>query len=224
MNKIFRVLSLIWLINLLVGFSAGANGIDDISIDFLEEKGLISQRLFDSDIVTRNDCIVSIMKIIGVTESTASGLIGIPRYQPIFDDVHLWRPSDSYYINQGYIYAANIHNIAYGNENRYFLPFRPVTAQEALAFIVRCINNQWVDDEAASIGKEEIISIAKTKGILLATDRFYNNENIDITPSEFCILLSRLLNQPRYRYFNDKGECLFGKQNDKPYIDYLKEQ
>mgnify|MGYP003284566919 CR=1 FL=1 len=127
--------------------------------DTLFQYGIMDEVLVQKDSITRKECIVSIMKLIGMTEEYAATYKYRSFYSPVFDDIERNRlGSDIGFTTDdtkssrddpafGYIMAAGLYGIAYGEpiDRRLFnfYPDRTATLKEAIAFISRCLGQGY---------------------------------------------------------------------------------
>jgi len=79
----------------------------------------------------------------------------------------------------------------------FFFPERTVKIKEALAFMVRCLEENTDYDS--------VIDNAKEHQLIKDDDKFAVCPDVAITPSDFCTLLERLLQQKRYKYYDGKA-------------------
>ena len=176
---------------------------------------LIGNEGFEStDTVTRYECVTAIMKAIGATEDIARDIKGF--FYDSYSGV-LLKPERSFFDGDGkgpdfdfvkyysketgYISLAFYYGIAKGEiigNHRYFYFDRPVTAKETAAFMMRCLRGPDLGD------LNETFAMAKESGLIKEEDVFYGDGDSLIAPDNFCIMLQRFLNQPRYLYFDEE--------------------
>lgn len=119
------------------------------------------------------------------------------------------------------IYLAVAHKIANGeisNGRRYFYYERPVTANEAAAFMVRLLEEEQPAD------METTNQLARDYGLILPEDEAYQDGEQTITPDYFCTMLFRFLELPRYYYFsNEEGDSkkYCDEERSMTYLEYL---
>ncbi|MBE7052665.1 MAG: hypothetical protein E7391_00115 [Ruminococcaceae bacterium] len=116
-----------------------------------------------------------------------------------------------------------------GNNDEYVYMnfYRTVKLNEALAFMVRCLEK----DKAIGKGLDETFEMAKEKGLIKETDLFYEFPEKNLTLSEFKIIFKRFLKMPRgwyhqlpltedyFNYFNYK----YDENRSKTYEEMLSE-
>lgn len=191
--------------------------------DILVKLNVINKSYFlDFNTVTREECIIAIMRVIGVTDEEINSLKGADFIS--FVDT----PSFSYF---GCAYLAKI---AYGEEcvvdyptprtshtlkntDFFFFPDRPVTPKETIAFIIRCLEETNQSDINYTFER------AKDYGILNDEDSFINNAASPINQDDFCVLLERFLHQNRYKYFGreDNTFNMEGNRDEKYSMTYF---
>ena len=185
--KVVLCISLLFVLASTLSWATSENQEYYDAMEILKDNDILEEKL-----ITRQECLVSIMKILGVTQEIS--LKTNPRYVPVFDDSY----NSPYY---GYFVYAFDNDIAYGtvrDNKRLFEPTRYATYTEALTFIVRCLTKETVDVE----------EYALENGILKKSDTFYDILDDYITKDEFCVLLGRML----------KCKCCVyvGKEIDNP--------
>ncbi len=171
----------------------------DIYNNDLKKFNIINEMDFtDTSNITREKCLVAIMKTIGVTDNDIKKLNGSDRYA--FADTPTY----------SYIGCAYYAKIAFGEEkvidyatyrtshtgknvDLFFYPDRYATIKDCLAFCTRCL-----DDNVKTI--EDVVEKSIEYG-------FIDNEdikNIDnyINKDEFYNILNKMLHQKRYRYYS----------------------
>ncbi len=176
-----------------------ATNLDDIEINAILKNNNIIEETF----ITRRDCLVAIMKIVGVTNDMEIGV----HTEKYFSDC-----SDTDII---YFSNAIYKDIAVGtrklSEYEYeFKPDRCATYNDVLMFIVRCLTSET----------KNVAEVAVELGVLKRTDSFYSDLEGYITNDEFCILLGRMLAKKCYIYV---GKDVANPQS-KTYLDILKER
>jgi len=220
MKIVARILSLVLVCSMLCGTvyaedseNAQASVTGEQAFETLKSYGIADDSLHNNVMVNRADCVIAIMKIIGMSAEREAH-VGRSYYQPVFDD-------EGY---DGYVYeAAGV--IAIGDGNRNFFPDRDVTVKEVAAFMVRCLVRLGDSgDERMSVGLDDTFAKAKDLGIIQEADTFYNDSDATLTPNEFCVLLNRMLYQKRYMYYDydNKFNIQFDTSGSGRYIDYLK--
>lgn len=189
------------LISLVVFLNLTCLAVDSENIEI--NAILKNNNIIEETFITRRDCLVSIMKIIGVTNDLEIDI----HTEKYFSDC-----SDTDII---YFSNAIYKNIAVGtrklSEYEYeFKPDRCATYNDVLAFIVRCLTSET----------ENIVEEAIKLGIIKETDSFYNDLDGYITNNEFYMLLERMLMKKCYIYV---GKDVVNPQS-KTYLDILKER
>lgn len=161
--------------------------------------------IIEEKFITRRDCLVAVMKIIGVTDDLECGICTYKYF------------SDCYSLDFMYFEYSIMAGIAMGtepvNDNTPAYKFKPnmcATYNDALAFIVRCFVPR----------SENIKEDAVEYGILKTTDSFYDNLDRYITDDEFYILLGRMLEKQCHTYV---GRDIDNPQS-KTYLEILKER
>lgn len=202
---------------------------NSVERDMLVELNIIDESYFsDSNTVTRGECIVAIMRVIGVTDKEIEKLNG--------GDLISFADTDAF----SYFGCAWLGKIAYGEEcivdyptertrhtlknaDFFFFPDRVVTVKETLAFMVRCLE----DTNKRDIN--DTFERAKDYGILSNDDLFINNADSVISQNDFCILLERFLQQKRYKYFGRENNIFrmegnIDENRSISYLDMLKQR
>ncbi|MBE7020877.1 MAG: hypothetical protein E7411_05565 [Ruminococcaceae bacterium] len=191
----------------------------------LIELNIMNEDYFsNSSTVTRKECLIAIMRCIGLTDQIISLFNGAD--YTAFVDTHPY----SYY---GCAYRAKI---AYGEEcmvdyptyrtshtgkntDIFFFPERNVSVKETLAFMVRCL----ISDELEYDGT---IEKAKAYELIYEYDNFVNDENAFISPESFLILINRFVHQGRYKYYDkieqhyDMNGCI-DEERSMTYLEFL---
>ena len=130
----------------------------------------------EDNIISRGDCVATIMKLIGVDADTALEYADSDYYMPVFLDI-------GYDIMSGYIIIAKYCNVAagvdfYRDGVNNFMPDREVTVKEALTFMLRCLT------DPQTLTWERIMEDSIKFGLLKEED-----------------LLCRMLDKNRYLYW-----------------------
>lgn len=188
---------------------------------FINDDPLINKNDF---LLTRLDCVVYIMLSIGSP----------PYYQqPSYDYIPLICDGQNDILGVGAAefwseeyekkcifkemvflseYAAKYAKISYGeytcglnNEYIYFNDFRFVTLEEAVAFMVRCLKPENINEKHL----DETFDYAKKIGLISNKDYFANNPKHELSIGEFRTILGRFLEQPRGVYFNTEIKNYF---------------
>ncbi len=235
-----KYLSIFLGVVLLFSFPA-ANVAADAEKEVLKEYSIIDWGFENTDKVSRSECLVAIMNAAGITEEISNS------FQYLLVDEWSCEPHENAYYDGSEIYTDDIaasewsskycdrwtyfdlafyHGIAKGsmlNGKRCFFFDKPVTAKEALTFMLRFV------EKTMDIPWDEVYAKAKARNLLKETDAFYNDEAHLLTSDEFCVLLNRFLAQPRYIYFSNNThgggieESLHRDEElSMTYNDYLK--
>ncbi|MBU5449764.1 hypothetical protein [Acetivibrio sp. MSJd-27] len=164
-------------------------------LNILDESGFSNP-----DAITREECLVTIMRVIGVTDEEIEKLNGADLIS--FADTAAF----------SYFGCADLAGIAYGEEcvvdyptertshtlkntDFFFFPKRAVTTKECLAFMIRCLQSDKADFDL-------ILEKAKDHGLMNDKDDFIQNPNSIISQDDFFVLLERFLHQKRYKYYD----------------------
>lgn len=198
-----RLISAVLLITIFIGtleVHADYDNVNKIK-DMLTELNIVNENYFSNqDTVTRAECLVAIMRAIGVTDEDIEELNGA--------DLTGFVDTFPY----SYFGCAYLAKIAYGEEcivdyetyrtshtlkntDIFFFPDRSVTVKETLAFMVRCLEENDEKDLAYSIEK------AKEYGLIYSEDTFSNEIDSTMRQDDFYVLLDRFLHQKRYKYY-----------------------
>lgn len=183
---------------------------------YLEELNVIDKDSFRTDEgVYRIEAVPAIMKVFGVRDENVSSH---PYFvSPPFADLGSRWVSEISNLEEGYVLnAVGIDMIqGYGGK---FYPFNTITADEAVAIMVRFIEQKTIyHDDWHKL--EYTHRYAQEAGLFLETDRFYENGNVAVTIEEFETLLYRLTNQPAFWYFND-GQY-YDYERSRTYVELL---
>ena len=152
-------------------------------------------------VVTRKDCIVAVMKVIGLTDEAVENARGKAA------DVYTFADAGEL----SYIDFAYMANIAYGvemytdtptyrtvhtgkNTDFFFLPDKTVTVNECIAFMVRCLDSEKTDLTLA-------IQKAYDCGLINGDDRFTSDVGKLLNNEDFEVLIDRFLDMKRYKYY-----------------------
>ena len=173
------------------------------------------------DTITRAECLTAIMRVIGASDEEMEKLDG--------HDLISFADTDSF----SYFGCAWVGGIAYGvecvvdyptqrtaytlkNTDFFFFPQRTVTTKECLAFMIRCLQSNKVDYDLT-------LESAKGYGLINDQDEFIQNPNSSINQDDFSVLLERLLQQKRYKYYGrENGIFKMGGNIDEEHsISYL---
>ena len=143
--------------------------------------------------ISRENCIASVMQLVGIDKNTAAICADMDFDQPVFYDID----ND---LNAGYIILAKFSGVATGvnldtRNIGNFEPNRDVTTKECLAFMLRCLK------DSTSVEWENIIPDAEEVGLLQSDEVQNLNGDEAHTGSTFKTLLERMLNMNRYLYW-----------------------
>jgi len=189
-----KLLTLFLAIGILAMPICGMNvaGNDEFAFDELKTLGIIDDNSFKGEYgyITRQECLVSITKAIGMTEEANRYFCELNYYRPAFNDVAL-----DVEIGGGYVWGAE-GTIALGDGNQHFFPNHTATYKEAVAFMMRCL-------EQCPPDLDIMLSRAIEIGLIRETDHFYENMDAYFYKQDFCVLLERLIGQNRFAYFAD---------------------
>lgn len=169
--------------------------------------------------ITRGECIIEVMKVIGVNQAAADLAANADYDQPVFKDVN---EKDFCY---GYSIIARYCDVVMGTINNetgcYFEPNRSVTTKECLTFMLRCLRDyQMVDWDNIGLLSEEIGLLNKEEVDLITPDEL-------LTADRFHILLERMLLMRRYLYWQETereefpglGEVQIDQEGSVRYIE-----
>lgn len=206
------------------GFTFGSE--NNQENDYLVKYGIINGRELYGEKITRAECIISILRLIGLTDEIVKYCEEhVNMCDAKFDD----SPNENYV----YIDIADVRGIALGDviskTKKMFYPDKAVTLKECLNFMIRCLH-----EEKSKYKIDDIMVTAKEEGLLEDSDTFLENQTLSY--DDFYLLLNRMLYHQRgyyfdwkltfhdegyyWMYFDDKTE----KYNDNymRYIDYYK--
>lgn len=172
-----------------------------------------SQKL-DYEHITRLDCFVAIMRIIGFNERTAYTYTHLTSYD---ENPYLDVGGSGY----GYVIAGDFpYNITNGVAHRYFAPYRNVTIKECLAFMLRCLE----DDK--NVLWENTIEDSVSHGLISVEEAEEYGENKLLDKKLFHELLCRFLKQNRALYceMDESGndEVKHADGTDMTYLDWVR--
>lgn len=148
----------------------------------------ITSDIAENEEVFRGDCVASIMKLIGVDRKSAEMNRDADYDQPVFNDLC----DDD--LNTGYIIESKFAGIAVGTGVGNFEPNRIVTVKECLTFMSRCFQSE-------KMGTDVALEKAKENGLVYAEDNFIQDIDANLKQEDFCLLLTRMLQQKRYKYY-----------------------
>ncbi len=205
MKKLIFIVTalMMYLSGMLAVFAVGSSVYDLnntlIQLNIVDENGFSNPYA-----ITREDCLISIMRVIGLTDDQIEKLDGADFIS--FADTAPF----------SYFGCADAGKIAYGEEcvvdyptlrtaytlkntDIFFFPNRAVSVKECLAFMNRCLQPGKPDFNLT-------IENAKDNGLINAQDDFCQNPNSFINQDCFFVLLERLLQQNRYKYYGQNGD------------------
>lgn len=190
-----------------------------IRLNVLNESGFS-----DPDIITREECLVAIMRVIGVTDEEIEKLNGA--------DVISFADTESF----SYFGCAWLGGIAYGEEcvveyltertahtlkntDFFFFPERAVTTKECLAFMIRCLQSDKTDFDLT-------LEKARDNGLINDKDDFIENPDSAISRDDFLVLLGRMLQQRRYKYYSRENSSFrmdgnIDEERSMTYLEFL---
>ena len=189
MKKVLVLLLVLGILGAPVcGIRVAGNG--EFAPDELKTLGIIDDNSFQGKYgyITRQECLVAIVNAIGMTEEANRYFCELAYYRPAFDDV----TSDE---NRGYVWGAE-GTIALGDGNQHFFPNHTATYKEAVAFMMRCL-------EQCPPDLDLMLSRAIEIGLIKETDHFYENMDAYFYKQDFCVLLERFIGQSRFAYYAD---------------------
>lgn len=194
-----KIITVVVAIMYLTGVAISANA-DNSALSVLMHLNILSEsELYRTDTVTREECLVAIIRVIGATDETIENLNGA--------DVISFADTTSF----SYFECARLSGIAYGEEceveyptertmhtlkntDFFFFPERAVTVKECLAFMNRCLQSEKIDFDLT-------VEKAKDNGLINDRDSFIKNPDDYISHDDFFVLLERLLQEKRYKYY-----------------------
>ena len=200
MRKIFCIIMVIHIV--IFAYETASADIEPYK-NKLIEYGVIVQNTVDECTVSRGECIVSIMKLIGLNDIYAATYATNDFETLYLSDV---RPTGK--SEDGYILFANHYGIVYGLYDEHnlvvFNKNNNVTLKECIAFMMRCLDETIYDIDEAYV-------YAKNIGFISETDLIGKDENSSITMDDFCILLNRMLYRDVGKYCKEiKLSCIDG--------------
>jgi len=149
----------------------------------------------DESKVSRSECIMYIMKSLGVDEDSADIYKYSDYYIPVFADLG----NDVY---EGYIIIAKFADVAAGISRydgdtvRCFEPKRNVTVKECLTFMMRCL------EEPTSIKWDEDVIDSAVMNVLLTEDEADAvSPNDQISRELFTTVMGRFSDMNKYLYW-----------------------
>ena len=214
---------------------------DSKAKEMLDKYRVVDTSLYDDETyITRNDGFSIIMRAIGTPENVHVGTYG--RSEPLLDDEPFLNDEGKFTLDYrnskfvpgvgyywGYYVAFAIFrdtDLIYGDSRTEdggitFTFGRPITANETLAFMVRCLDNRNVDMDVYNL--EDTFGRAEDLSLIKKTDAFYSEPDEVISVDEFFVLVQRFLYQKRYLYFNRERGYDFSRdeKGSMTYLDYL---
>lgn len=221
----FLIISLLGTINVHAEFFS-SNEIKKqlIELNIIDENYFVS-----SDTITRGECLIAIMRTIGLTDESIKKMGGTS-FETFVD-------CGTY----SYYGIAHMENIAFGvycdvdfptyrtshtgrNKDFFFFRDRVVTTREALLFMVRCLQKTPFQIPIVMDQYARIVEIAEEKGLVTQGDKWLDNIDSALSYDAFYVLMNRLLHQKRYKYFFVNREMLnrgIDKEQSVSYIEVL---
>ena len=235
---------------LIAGFAYADEAVevdDSKAKETLDKYRVIDTSLYDGETyITRNDGLSIILRAIGTTENVwyesygskgpiysdedfPDNVSGEEYIKTIYGDNSKFNTAEGYgYYWADYItYAIRFDTgIVYGDDRTedgvitFRFP-RPITTNEALAFMVRCLDNRDIDMDIYNL--EDTFMRAEELGLIKETDAFYSDPDDQIAPDDFFVLVNRFIHQKRYLYFDrEKGyDYWHDWEGSTTYIEYL---
>ena len=167
--------------------------------------------------VSREECIKSILRIIGVNDEMAQKYTYLNDGNGGFCDINYCTD-----ISKGYINFAKINGLAFGtydktNDCTFFYPKKAVSLNDCLTFMLRCLDNS----EKIS----DVLSSATENGIIKSNDYFLDYYFLNY--QGYYNLLFRMLNSKIYCFVktsSDMKTVFIEKDKDRniTYFQYLK--
>ena len=211
LNKSYLAIICIFVIfgNANILCDATNNKIDDSkAISILSKYGIVDDSIENE--VSRQACIAIITKAVGITPKMVEAFNALLSY-PIYVDYY-----DIDYNYRGYVVGAHGQKIALGEpSNRdltFFYPNRNTTLKEAVAFVMR-----YLEDCSTNIS--ESFERAKEIELIKKTDEFYEKGDSIISPDELYIIVHRMLYKNFYKGFYTDSE----ETRTKTYLELLDE-
>ena len=167
--------------------------------------------------VSREDCIKSVLRTIGVNDEIAQKYTYLKDENGGFCDINYCTD-----ISKGYINFAKINGLAFGtydktNDCTFFYPKKAVSLNDCLTFMLRCLDNS----ETIS----DVLSGATENGIIKSNDYFLDYYFLNY--QGYYNLLFRMLNSKIYCFVktsSDMKTVFIEKDKDRniTYFEYLK--
>lgn len=170
--------------------------------------------------VSREECIKSVLRIIGVNDEIAKEYTYLSDKNDGFCDINYCTD-----ISKGYINFAKINGLAFGtydktNDCSFFYPKKAVSLNDCLSFMSRCLDNSAkISDETT------LLSSATENGIIKSDDYFLDYYFLNYR--SYYNLLFRMLNSKRYCFVKTSSgmkTVFIEKDMDRniTYFEYLK--
>lgn len=158
---------------------------DEADTDILYACGIFD-RIENSDkYITRAEAVEAILHLAGVTSDMAKAASEMNYYHNVYNDV--WQ----YNIRGGYVFMSNEY-ISNGTAEQEFKPFEKITLDEAVTFMIRCI------EKNKDISLTDGMITAEQNGLLYKNDTFYSSDGKRaLKGNEFAVLLNRMFEQPK---------------------------
>lgn len=167
--------------------------------------------------VSGEECIKSVLRIIGVNDEIAKEYTYLSDKNDGFCDINYCTD-----ISKGYINFAKINGLAFGtydktNDCTFFYPKKAVSLNDCLTFMLRCLDNS----EKIS----DVLSSATENGIIKSNDYFLDYYFLNY--QGYYNLLFRMLNSKIYCFVktsSDMKTVFIEKDKDRniTYFEYLK--
>jgi hypothetical protein len=178
----------------------------------------------ENEETSRRDCIVAVMRLVGVDDMTANSYADMDYDQPVFLDVNGNEKND------GYIFIAKFSNVAtgvdfYPNGVNNFAPTRDVTVKECLAFMLRCLT------DIESVSWDGVMDDSVKAGLLHEDELEMFIADDALQNKQFYTLLNRMLDKNRYLYWPTENprpgyakSMQIDRTNSIRYIDWILEK
>lgn len=182
--------------------------------------GLIDNINDSRTYVSREECIKSVLRIIGVNDEMVQKYTYLNDENGGFCDINYCTD-----ISKGYINFAKINGLAFGtydkiNDCSFFCPKKAVSLNDCLSFMLRCLDNsEKIYDE------NTLLSNATENGIIKSNDYFLDYYFLNY--HSYYNLLYRMLNCKRYCFVKTSSDMktVFiekDKYRNVTYFEYLK--
>ena len=223
MKKLVTMLVLILYFIQVINVYA-SNSTDSELYYLLNNLNIVDEDFFVSKTITREEALISIMRVIGATDEKIEESSGA--------DLIAFADTETY----SYFGCAWLCGIAYGEEcvvdyptdrtshtlkntDFFFFPERAVTIKECLAFMIRCLQSDKTDFDLT-------LEKAKDIGLINDKDNFIRDPNSIIGQDDFFVLLGRMLQQKRYKYFAEENNRIYmcgniDTEKSMTYLEFL---